>query len=220
VLAELVRRNPLATLVSLGSDGLVATHLPLLWDADPAPYGTLRGHFARPNPHARLAPSPVDTLAIFGGPDAYVSPSWYPSKHEHGKVVPTWNYAVVHAYGPLRLIDDVDWLRALVTRLTDHEEAAFDRPWRVTDAPADYVDALLKGIVGVEIEVRRLEGKWKLGQNRPDADQDGTIAGREARGDAASLALAAAKRAATPLRSHSRPRCAPDAPVASAAESS
>lgn len=195
VLADLVRRNPFATLVSLGEDGLIATHLPLLWDADREPYGTLRGHFARPNPHARIAASPVDALAIFSGPNAYVSPSWYPSKREHGKVVPTWNYAVVHACGPLRLIDDAEWLRALVTRLTDREEAAFAVPWRVTDAPETFVDALLRGIVGIEIAITRLEGKWKLGQNRPDADQDGTVSGLEARGDAASAAVAALTRA-------------------------
>lgn len=190
VLAELVRQNPFATLVSLGPDGLLATHVPLLWDADRAPYGTLRGHFARPNPHAQLASSPVDTLVIFTGPNAYVSPSWYPSKEEHGKVVPTWNYAAVHAYGPLRLIDDVEWLRTLVTRLTDRHEATFAKPWRVTDAPGAFLDAVLRGIVGVEIEITRLEGKWKLSQNRPEADQQGMIDGLGARGDAASAGLA------------------------------
>lgn len=195
VLAELVRQHPFATLISLGADGLIATHLPLLWDADREPYGTLRGHFARPNPHARIATSPVDALAIFSGPNAYVSPSWYPSKAEHGKVVPTWNYAVVHAYGALRLIDDVEWLRTLITRLTEREEAAFPNPWRPTDAPAAFLDALLHGIVGVEIEITRLEGKWKLGQNRPDADQDGVIDGLAARGDAGSAALATLARA-------------------------
>lgn len=194
-LAELVRRNPFATLVSLGADGLIATHLPMLWDADREPYGTLRGHFARPSPHAKPVSSPVDALAIFAGPDAYISPSWYPSKQEHGKVVPTWNYAVVHAYGPLRLIDDTGWLRTLITRLTDRHEATFARPWRVSDAPETFLDAMLRGIVGVEIEITRLEGKWKLGQNRPDADQDGMIAGLEARGDAASVALAEVMRA-------------------------
>ena len=195
VLADLVRRHPFATLVSLGGDGLIATHLPLLWDADRAPYGTLRGHLARPNPHARVTTSPVDALAIFAGPNAYVSPSWYPSKAEHGKVVPTWNYAVVHAYGPLRLIDDVGWLRTLVTRLTEREESAFPEPWRVTDAPEPFLEALLRGIVGVEIEITRLEGKWKLGQNRPDADQDGVIDGMAARGDAGAGALARLARA-------------------------
>jgi len=198
VLAGFVRRNPLATLVSLGDDGLVASHLPLLWDPDPAPYGALRGHLARANPHAQLAPSRIanaDALAIFGGPGAYVSPSWYPSKREHGKVVPTWNYVVVHASGPLRLIDDAGWLRALVTRLTDEHEARLAAPWRVSDAPEPFVDQMLRGIVGVELAVRKVEGKWKLGQNRPEADQAGTIAGLDARGDAASTVLAEAIRA-------------------------
>lgn len=195
ILAELVRRHPFATLVSLDGDGLIATHLPLLWDADREPYGTLRGHFARPSPHAKVASSPVDALAIFAGPNAYISPSWYPSKEEHGKVVPTWNYAAVHAYGRLRPIDDTEWLRTLVTRLTDREEAAFAKPWRVTDAPDAFVDAVLRGIVGVEIEVTRLEGKWKLGQNRPEADQDGVVAGLAERGDAGSAALADLTRA-------------------------
>jgi transcriptional regulator len=195
VVTELARQNPLATLVSLGDDGLIATHLPLLWDVEPAPYGTLRGHFARPNPHARITSSPVDALVIFSGPSAYVSPSWLPSKREHGKVVPTWNYAVVHAYGPLRLIDDTEWLRALVTRLTDREEGAFATPWRVTDAPAGFLDGALKGIVGVEVAVSRLEGKWKLSQNRPDTDQAGIIAGLEERADPRSRALADVARA-------------------------
>ena len=122
-----------------------------------------------------------------------MSPSWYPSKREHGKVVPTWNYVVVHASGPLRLIDDADWLRAFVTRLTDREEAAFAKPWQVTDAPEAYVAQMLKGIVGVEIPVRRLEGKWKLGQNRPD----GGLRRRDRR---------ASRRAATRARSRSRRR--------------
>jgi transcriptional regulator len=196
VLTAFVTANPFATLVTLGADGLVASHLPLLWDPEPAPYGTLLGHLARPNPQAKDAPAAgVDALAIFGGPDAYVSPSWYPSKREHGKVVPTWNYVVVHASGPLRLIDDVDWLRSLVARLTDRHEAGFAEPWRVSDAPAPYVAQMLKGIVGVEIRVARLEGKWKLGQNRPATDYDGTIDGLEARSDARSRAVADAMRA-------------------------
>lgn len=195
VLAELVRQHPFATLVSLDADGLIATHLPLLWDADREPYGTLRGHFARPSPHAKVASSPVDALAIFTGPNAYVSPSWYPSKAEHGKVVPTWNYAAVHAYGSLELIDDTEWLRTLITRLTDRHEAPSAKPWRVSDAPDAFLDAMLRGIVGIEIEVTRLEGKWKLGQNRPEADQDGVIEGLAQRGDAASAALAALARA-------------------------
>lgn len=191
VLAELMRAHPFATLVSLGGDdGLVATHLPLLWDPEPAPFGTLSGHVARPNPQAKDARADVDALAIFHGADAYVSPSWYPSKHEHGKVLPTWNYVVVHASGPLRPIDDAGWLRAFVTRLTEREESGFAAPWQVTDAPETFVAQMLKGIVGIEIPIRRLEGKWKLGQNRPAADYAGAIDGLTARGGTGARAVA------------------------------
>ncbi len=191
VLTAFIAEHPLATLVTPAGDELLATHLPMLWDPEPAPYGTLRGHVARPNPHAT---TDGESLAIFVGPQAYVSPSWYPSKREHGKTVPTWSYVAVHAAGRLRLVDDADWLRAFVTRLTDRFEAALPAPWRVTDAPEAYVASMLRGIVGVEMPVRRLEGKWKLNQNRQPADVDGTIDGLERRGDPASAAVASAMR--------------------------
>jgi transcriptional regulator len=190
VLAAFLRAHPFATLVSMNGGELVATHLPLLWDPEPAPFGTLTGHVARANPHGRHLASGVASLAIFQGADAYVSPSWYPSKHEHGKAVPTWNYVAVHAYGPLEVIDDVDWLRAFVTRLTDVQESALPEPWRVTDAPEAYTGQLLKAILGLSISVSKLEGKWKLGQNRPGADYDGAIAGLVSRDDPGSLELA------------------------------
>jgi len=193
-LSAFLREHRFATLVSPGADGLVATHLPVVWDPEPAPYGTLSGHVARPNPHAR-ASGDGESLAILLGPQAYVSPSWYASKREHGKVVPTWNYVAVHAYGRLRSIDDAGWLHRLVTRLTDREEADLAEPWRVTDAPEAWVAQMAKGIVGVALEIGRLEGKWKLGQNRPEADFAGAIAGLEERGDPASSALAAEMRA-------------------------
>lgn len=196
VLGAFIRAHPFATLVSSGDAGLIGTHLPLIWSPDPAPHGTLRGHIARPNPHAKAAAGAGETIAIFHGAQAYVSPNWYPSKHEHGKVVPTWNYVAVHAYGPLTIIDDADWLRRLVTELTDLHESFAPMPWRVTDAPADFVDQMLKGIVGIEIPLRRLEGKWKLSQNRPAPDRAGTIEGLEGRGDPASQAVAAAMRRA------------------------
>lgn len=191
-LTAVVREHPLATLVSMGEDGLYATHLPMLWDPEPAPFGTLIGHVARPNPHGRTVRAGAESLAIFVGAAGYVSPSWYPAKREHGKVVPTWNYVAVHAYGEVRWIDDAEWLRSLVTRLTDRHEAPFAEPWRVTDAPEAFLEQMLKGIIGVEMPISRIEGKWKLSQNRPAADVDGTIAGLEARGDAGSAALAAA----------------------------
>ena len=150
--------------------GLDSSVLPMLLDTGPhdGPLGTLRGHLARANPQWRDADPDVEALVIFAGSDAYVSPSWYPSKQGSGKVVPTWNYEVVHAHGRLSVHDDVDWLRAFVTRLTDHHEAGRPEPWAVTDAPEQYVAAMLKGIVGVEVRITRLEGKRKLSQNRPD----------------------------------------------------
>ncbi len=192
VLGAFMRAHPFATLVSLGGDGLIGTHLPLLWDAEPDPHGTLTGHIARPNPHAKGARDGVESLAIFHGAQAYISPNWYPSKREHGKVVPTWNYVAVHAYGTLRIVDDAEWLRRLVTRFTDLHEGFSAVPWKVTDAPDAFIDQMLKGIVGIELVLTRVEGKWKLSQNRPEPDQVGTIAGLDARGDAESRAVAVA----------------------------
>jgi transcriptional regulator len=194
VIAGVIRDHPLATLVSLAEDGLLATHLPMLWDPEPAPLGTLTGHVARPNPHARVTASHVDSLAIFTGPQAYVSPSWYPSKREHGKVVPTWNYMVVHACGPLRTIDDAAWVRTFVTRLTAIHERDQTQPWRIEDAPASFIERVLAGIVGLEMPVRRFEGKWKLSQNRADADVAGTIEGLDRRDDPSATAVADAMR--------------------------
>lgn len=197
ILGAFMREHPFATLVSLGADGLIGSHLPMLWDPVPAPFGTLSGHIARPNPQGEGARDGVEALAIFLGPQAYISPNWYPSKREHGKVVPTWNYIAVHAYGPLTIVDDTEWLRLLVTRLTDLHENLSAVPWKVTDAPAAFVDQMLKGIVGIEIPVTRLEGKWKLSQNRPAADQASTVSGLDARGDTASRAIAEAMRRRT-----------------------
>ena len=190
VLHQLIRDHPLAALVTLGSDGLSANHIPFEVDAQPAPFGTLRGHVARANPVWRDCSGDVDALVIFQGVHAYVSPAWYPTKQETGKVVPTYNYIVVHAYGALRIVEDPAWLRALVGRLTDRFEAARANPWKVTDAPADFVEKQVRAIVGVEIPVRRLLGKWKVSQNRPATDREGVV--RELRAsadrDAATMA--------------------------------
>jgi transcriptional regulator len=132
---------------------------------------------ARSNPVWREFSAEVPAVAIFSGPDHYISPSWYPSKEEHGRVVPTWNYAAVHAYGRLEIHEDAEWLRNLVTRLTATHEAQFELPWQVSDAPADYIDGLLRAIVGIEMRIERIEGKWKMGQNRPEADRRGAVAG-------------------------------------------
>jgi transcriptional regulator len=176
VLHEAIRRAGLATLVTSGPDGLVANHVPLLLDAEPAPYGALHGHLARGNPQWRNAPD-GEALAIFLGPDAYVTPSWYPTKRATGKVVPTWNYVAIHAYGKLSFFDDPDLLLALVTRLTRRHETARAAPWSVSDAPDDYVRGQLKGIIGFAMPITRLEGKWKMSQNRPAEDRAGVVDG-------------------------------------------
>ncbi|HVR66311.1 MAG TPA: FMN-binding negative transcriptional regulator [Verrucomicrobiae bacterium] len=190
VLQDFIGRNPLATLVTLSSSGLIANHVPLLLDADPAPHGKLIGHLARANNQWRDFDERVEALAIFTGPQAYVSPSWYATKAETGKVVPTWNYAAVHAYGALRVIDDAGWLRNLVGRLTDRHEGTRSQPWKVEDAPAVYIQSQLKGIIGIELTVQRFEGKWKLSQNRPERDRQGTVRGLDETGDADAAALA------------------------------
>jgi transcriptional regulator len=189
VLHDAIRRTGLATLVTLAADGLIASHVPMLLDPDPAPYGTLIGHLARPNPQARDAVPGVQALAIFQGPDVYITPSWYATKRENGKVVPTWNYVAIHAHGPVEFFDDTERLRDVVTRLTEREEQARADPWAVSDAPAAFIDGMLKGIVGFALPIARLEGKWKMSQNRPAQDRAGVVAGLEQQGreDVAAL---------------------------------
>ena len=174
-LIALMRERPLATLIVATPDGPTADLIPLEFHPDKGAHGTLRGHVARANPLWRHAGA--HSLAVFTGPEAYVSPGWYPSKREHGKVVPTWNYTMVQARGTLRAVDDAPWLRALVGRLTDHHEATQARPWSVGDAPEDYVQQMLRAIVGIEIELTALVGKWKVSQNRADTDRAGVAAG-------------------------------------------
>ncbi|MCG3188373.1 MAG: Protease synthase and sporulation protein PAI 2 [Burkholderiaceae bacterium] len=188
VLHALVRAHPLATWVVQAGGGLLVNHIPFMLDADRGPHGTLVGHVARANPVWR---SPGPSIAVFQGPQAYISPSWYPSKREHGKVVPTWNYAVVHAHGTPRAIESPAEVLAIVTRLTQTHEAGSAVPWAVSDAPADYIAQMLKAIVGIEIPLERLVGKWKASQNRGVPDRLGTVAGLRQRGDAQSLAMAA-----------------------------
>ncbi|HVJ54606.1 MAG TPA: FMN-binding negative transcriptional regulator [Aliidongia sp.] len=180
LLHETIRRIAFGTLVTHGPDGLIASHVPMLIDAESGPYGTLSGHLARPNPQGRQAVE-GEALAIFLGPDAYISPSLYATKRASGKVVPTWNYAAIHAYGPLSFYTDPDRLLALVTRLTEVHEAGRAAPWAVSDAPADFVRAQLNGIVGFELPITRLEGKWKMSQNRSAEDRAGVAAGLEDR---------------------------------------
>lgn len=166
----------LATLVTATAEGLVATPLPLMVEPAEGEHGTLYGHVARANPQWRLAPIGA-AMAVFMGPDAYVTPSWYASKREHGKVVPTWNYVAVHAYGPAEFFEDADRLLDVVTRLTRHHEAQRAEAWAVSDAPAPFIASQLKGIVGLRLPITRLEGKRKLSQNRSEADRAGVAAG-------------------------------------------
>lgn len=174
IMHELIRAYPLATVVTQSSDGLNANHIPLHLSADVSKFGILTGHVARVNPIWR---GEGDVLAIFQGPDAYISPSWYASKQETGKVVPTWNYAAVHAYGTLRVIDDASWLRSQLETLTADHEDAFAEPWKVADAPADFTDKLIAAVVGIEITITRLEGKWKVSQNQPPRNQASVMQG-------------------------------------------
>lgn len=179
-----MRAHSFATLVSTGVDGMIATHLPLLLDADRGPCGTLVGHLARANPHGALLAEGGEALAIFHGPHAYVSPQWYTTP----MAVPTWNYAVVHAYGRPRLIEDEAALRDVLMRTVAEFEATFDYQWQPPEG--DFVDKLARQVIGFEIEIDRLEGKMKLSQNRPKADQTGTIAGLRATGGPDALAVA------------------------------
>lgn len=177
VLHDVIRAAGMATLVSMTQDGLLASHAPLMLDPEPAPYGTLIGHLARANPHARAADPAVPTLVVFHGPDGYITPSYYAAKREHGKVVPTWNYATVHAYGTLEAFDDPTRLLAVVERLTRLHETKRATPWAVSDAPDDFVQGMLRGIIGIALPISRLEGKVKMSQNRPEADRAGVIDG-------------------------------------------
>src|SRR6202789_3886255 len=180
VLHDAIRAFGFATLVSQTANGLMASHLPLMVEPAPAPFGTLIGHFARANPHA--ADATGETLAIFLGPQGYITPQYYATKRQAAKVVPTWNYAAIHAYGTMRFIDDRDGKLAIVTRLTEHHEGKLAVPWQVSDAPADFIDTMLNSIIGFEMTITRLEGKWKMSQNRPEIDRVGVIAGLRADG--------------------------------------
>ncbi len=187
---NLVRTHPLATLITLGTDGITANHVPLHLSTEPLPFGTLQGHVARANPiWTDLVPD-VEALAVFQGPEAYISPSWYATKQQTGKVVPTWNYIVVHAHGHLRVTDDAQWLRSQIEKLTSSEEASFAEPWQTSDAPDDYIQKLMGAIVGIELVITKLSGKWKVSQNQPYANQIGVIEGLQSLGGADSETMA------------------------------
>jgi transcriptional regulator len=189
VIAAFLAAHPMAQLVTMTEDGLVATPLPMLYEPSPDGLGSMVGHVARANRQWTKSVADVEALAIFTGSNAYISPNWYASKGEHGKVVPTWNYETVHIRGHFVARDDTEWKRALVTRLTQHHESQFAEPWTVTDAPPDYIDSMLKAIVGIELQITSIQAKRKLSQNRPEADIAGTIAGlTDIGGDSALVA--------------------------------
>ena len=191
VLQQLMQDHPLGLLITQGDNGLQANPIPFVFDVDPAGGpGVLRAHVARANPVWREARTDTESLVVFQGSQAYISPGWYPSKAEHGKVVPTWNYCIVQGRGLLRVIDDAGWVNGFVTRLTHSHETTQARPWAVSDAPADYIATMQRAIVGIEITLTALTGKWKTSQNRSAADREGVARGLTRRGgsDAADMA--------------------------------
>jgi transcriptional regulator len=183
VMHGLIRAHPFAQLVTAGEQGLHANPLPMLIDPEASRRGTLRGHLARGNDQVTVLREGGEALVIFQGPQAYTSPPWYPGKAEHGKVVPTWNYVAVHAWGTPRVIDDPAWLRRLVGELTDAHERTRPNPWSVDVAPEDFIGVQLKAIVGIEIPIDRIDGKWKVSQNRSEPDRRGVVQGLRAEGD-------------------------------------
>ncbi|ONH53854.1 negative transcriptional regulator, PaiB family [Pseudomonas cedrina] len=189
-LQQLIQHTRLAQLVTLGEQGLQASHLPLLLNADEGPNGTLYGHLAKANPQWKDLQDGSEALVIFAGAEAYISPALYPAKAEHGKVVPTWNYIAVHAYGKAEVFSDAERLLGVVTALTDRHEGNRAQPWKVSDAPADYIEGMLKAIVGFALPIERLLGKRKLSQNRSPADIAGVREGLAASTDTRDQALA------------------------------
>ena len=181
----------LALLSSAGAQGLQASHLPLLLEPGEGEFGTLYGHFARANPQWRDLAGGAEALVVFGGADAYVRPGWYPSKAEHGKVVPTWNYIAVHAWGRAEVFDEPERLLELVTRLSERHERGRAQPWAVGDAPREYIESMLRAVVGFALPIQRIEGKWKLSQNRSAADRAGVREGLAASVDGSARVLSA-----------------------------
>lgn len=182
-LHRVIHENPLGTLVTHSSTGLDANHIPFELDVERGAHGTLMAHIARANPLWSDLSRDSEVMVVFRGAHGYISPSWYPSKHEQHRQVPTWNYEVVHAHGRLRVIEDDKFLRGIVGRLTRRHEATEPRPWKMADAPRDYLDQMLKLIVGLEVDISHLEGKRKLGQNREPHDREGAIHALHERGN-------------------------------------
>ena len=200
VMHDFMDAHPFAVLVTAGVDGLFATHLPLVLDRERGPHGTLEGHVARANPHHTQTLSSPGALVIFSAPNAYITPTWYPSKVEHGRVVPTWNYVAIHAYGPLNFRDDEPFLRRHLDVLVARHEAGRGQPWSLNDAPPGYIAQQERAIVGFELPISRLEGKWKMSQNRSAADIDGVVCGLASSDAASDRAVAEIVRARAPKR--------------------
>ena len=190
-LRGLIQRYPLGSLITATESGLEANHIPFLLTDGESAAETLHGHIARANPLWREAVPDAAALVIFRGPDSFISPSWYPSKREHASVVPTWNYAVVHVHGVLRFADDPAWVRSHVEALTREHEEQRAQPWAVTDAPANFVDKLVAAVVGIEISITQLVGKWKLSQNRSIPDRVGVVEALEREATTSGAAMAA-----------------------------
>jgi transcriptional regulator len=190
VIHRLMEDQPFASLITVGSGGLFASHIPMVLEQNGA-MGLLKGHLSRANTQWRDYSPAVEALAIFAGPQHYITPTWYPEKEETGKVVPTWNYVVVHAYGHLKVVEDSEWLMAHLEKLTRIHEDGSPVPWKVGDAPADYVASQVKGIVGLELTIDRLEGKWKVSQNRSEHDRIGVAKGLAELNTTQSLAMKA-----------------------------
>jgi len=203
VLAGAMRDIQLAALVTGGPEGLHVSHVPMVLKEDDKGAWTLETHVARPNPHWRFAGTAAASVAIFQGPQAYVSPSWYATKREHGRVVPTWNYIAIHAHGVLEAVEDQDWLLAHLHDLTRANEASREHPWAVSDAPEEFVRGLTRAIVGLRLRVGRIEGVWKMIQHRSEGDRLGTVAGLEAEpgGKAVAEAMRELEAARTPTPS-------------------
>jgi transcriptional regulator len=191
VLHKLIEDQPFTSLVTMGASGLFASHIPMVLERNGTALGLLKGHLSRANPQWREFLPSLEALAIFSGPQHYITPNWYPEKAANGKVVPTWNYAVVHAYGHLKVIEDSEWLKAHLNTLTTIHETGSPAPWKVTDAPADYIASLARGIVGLEMVIERIEGKWKVSQNRSEQDRHGVADGLAELNTTESLAMRA-----------------------------
>lgn len=190
VLSELIHTHPLGTWTCWADNQLVVNHIPFVLDETTGEFGTLVAHVAKANPIWTSLTNNVPSVVVFQGAQTYISPSWYPSKQEHGKVVPTWNYAVVHAFGQPKAIDDKDWLLAHVTTLSDTHETGRAVPWKISDAPEKFVDTMIKGIVGIEIPIQTLEGRWKVSQNKNAADKAGVVAGLSENSDTSAQEMA------------------------------